>query len=70
MKRLHFPVVHTEKNKNIFDYMNDACNFIMEKVKGLPPILPIIISFIGRKKIVTSRNFTVMEIMVISLLYQ
>ena len=68
-KRLHHPVDSTPKNKNINDYMDDVCNFVMEKIEGLPEISPLIISIIARK-IARNRNFTEMEIMVISLLYQ
>ena len=42
-KRLHHPVDSTTKNKNIINYMDDVCNFVMGKM-GLPEISPLIIN--------------------------
>ena len=69
-KRLHHQIDNVTRNKNINNYMDDVCNFVMDNIKGLPEVYPLITSILVRKNIARNKYFTETERMDISLLYQ
>ena len=48
-KILHHPVDSTPRNKNIIDYMDNVCNFVMEKLRDYQKVQLLLYQFLLEK---------------------